>query len=132
MSFSLEARSNSKISFEIKCILIYQSNDNGYCYLIVMKLLWTVMTIGFRENLIYGMNAMVCDYIHVYVYICVCICLCIYVFVYVYVCMYIYVYIYIFIYIYIYIYIAEYFMFEVTCVFCHLSTVRFPFETLGI
>ena len=28
-------------------------------------------------------------------------------------------------------YIAEYFMFEVTCVFCHLSTIRLPFETLG-
>ena len=31
-----------------------------------------------------------------------------------------------------YIYIAVYFMFEITCMFCHFSTIRFPFETLGI
>ena len=32
---------------------------------------------------------------------------------------------------YIYIYIEVYFMFEITCIFCHFSTIRFPFETLG-
>ena len=35
-------------------------------------------------------------------------------------------------YIYIYIYIAVYFMFEITCIFCHFSTIRFSSETLGI
>ena len=36
-----------------------------------------------------------------------------------------------YIYIYIYIYIAGYFMFEITCLFYHFNTVRFPFETLS-
>ena len=30
------------------------------------------------------------------------------------------------------IYIAVYFMFEITYIFYHFSTIRFPFETLGI
>ena len=30
------------------------------------------------------------------------------------------------------IYIVVYLMFEITCIFCHLSTNRFPFETMGI
>ena len=29
-------------------------------------------------------------------------------------------------------YIRVYFMFEITCIFCHFSTIRFPFETLDI
>ena len=39
---------------------------------------------------------------------------------------------YIYIYIYIYIYTAVYFMFEITCIFCHFNTIRFSFETLSI
>ena len=30
------------------------------------------------------------------------------------------------------IYIAVYLRFEITCIFCHFSTIRFPFETLSI
>ena len=29
-------------------------------------------------------------------------------------------------------YVAVYFMFEITCIFCHFRTIRFPFEALGI
>ena len=31
-----------------------------------------------------------------------------------------------------YIYVVVYFIFEITCICCHFSTIRFPFETLGI
>ena len=30
------------------------------------------------------------------------------------------------------VYIAVYFRFEITCIFCHFSKIRFPFETLSI
>ena len=30
-----------------------------------------------------------------------------------------------------YIYVAVCFMFEITCIFCHFSTIRFPFKTLA-